>query len=767
MVRRTPRLSLAAVLVFSIAMLITPRASATPVCTDGYMGGPPLDLCGGRIFPEAETAFEYVQYLPDPVTGFREYQHGIEYLAQKYPRWVEIITLSDLYGDDAVSMGPDRIRSYDAEDTGDGYDIFAIKLTDREVPDAGKETLLFSLSVHGDEIGGREGGLRAVEDLAMAAEDGGTIADGVEGYESTTGSQPEIHEYEVADVLANEAVYFIDFNIDGWVKGDHFAPVPGDPASARLYSRGNYANTDLNRQMPTVGSINTSRNPLEESEMLYGHRFMHEVAAAGVGGQMAYGADIHGESASRAFIDIMYPAGQFDSVKHRRLMSIAERTKSIVDDTLYDGLINALEEETGGDAGEGIEDLGFPVKNTVPTKPARWGTVWDTLGYTDTGFIGDYMATELGITGMDYEMAFNHADYRAHTRGWNYLMQENMINGSRAIIKTAMAYAMTERQDFADFKIDPGGKVGYVFDPRRVTDSDENGAGRLPGPDADGIGANGEPVEQRSYSASQLDFFADESEYVVGGIKRVNASAIAGNRKRFKRLDTVILADITTPPGRTAYDSADYYANLRSWVEDGGNLVLTDRALHVMESIGFVTPGSVADIKVYQPYANFVDFDHPMVAGLRKNARQLSEATLVGYPIGNNASPMSVVSRAAWEAAGGHTVGTTGNNSGSSDDGTQTSVGEAPLGDGIIRIMGGGLPSPTEDFDHRYGLKDYSLTYSGLFILENSIVHDRDASFIIIGEKVGTTPSWPWSIFALPVAGIVLGARRRSRKTLT
>jgi hypothetical protein len=39
--------------------------------------------------------------------------------------------------------------------------------------------------------------------------------------------------------------------------------------------------------------------------------------------------------------------------------------------------------------------------------------------------------------------------------------------------------------------------------------------------------------------------------------------------------------------------------------------------------------------------------------------------------------------------------------------------------------MGGGLAMPTEEYDHRYGLKDYSLTYSGLYILENSMVYDH------------------------------------------
>ncbi|HZD18290.1 MAG TPA: M14 family zinc carboxypeptidase, partial [Actinomycetota bacterium] len=505
-----------------IALGVALPAAATPVCTDGYLGGPPRELCGGRVFPEAELARDYVQYLPQPGTGIPEYRAGIEYLEQLYPRWVSVFTLSERYADDdAVSMGPDRIRSYEPGDSDDGYEIYVVKVTDHQVPDEGKQTLLFSLSVHGDEKGGVEGGLRTVEDLAIAAEDGGEIGDGVPGYESTTGRDPEFHSYPVRDVLAKEAVYFIDFNIDGWVRGDQ-ANLPG------LYSRGNYANTDLNRQMPTVGRINPSRNPLEESEMLYGHRFMHEVADVGVGGLMAYGADVHGESQSRAWADIMYPAGQFDSVKHRQLMAIAERTKSVIDDTLFMGTVDLVEENTGGDAGEGIEDSGAP-GNTIPTKPARWGTVWDTLGYTDTGFIGDYLATELGVTGMDYEIALNHSDSRAHGRPWSVALQENYINATRAIVKTAMAYALYQEEEFADFRIDPKGRVGYVFNPDAVTDVDEDGPGRLPGPAGDGIGANGAPVDQRPYVATPMRWFEDTSPYVEGGLTKVSSAAVAAD----------------------------------------------------------------------------------------------------------------------------------------------------------------------------------------------------------------------------------------------
>ncbi|HYH28283.1 MAG TPA: hypothetical protein VEA19_05865, partial [Actinomycetota bacterium] len=521
-----------------------------------------------------------------------------------------------------------------------------------------------------------------------------------------------------------------------------------------LYTRGNYIGTDLNRQMPTVGWINTNRNPLQESEMFYGHKLMREVADAGVNGRMAYGADIHGEGQSRAWVDIMYPAGQFNSVKHRRLMAIAERTKSVIDDTLFLGTIDAVEEQTGGDAGEGLEDSGAPA-NTIPTKPARWGTVWDTLGYTDTGFIGDYMAEELGVTGMDYEIAWNHSDTgRPYGRPWGVILQENYINASRAIIKTAMAYAMYQEQDFASFQIDPKGKVGYVFNPDTVTDTDDNGSGRLPGPSGNGIGQDGKPVEQKPYDSTNMAFFDEERPFVKGGLEKLLPADIAAHPSYLDRVDTLVLADIAAPAdaeGR-AYDVPTYLENIEAWVRRGGNLVLTDRAITALQDMGVLPASSVQNTNVYQPYADFTDFSHPMLKGLRPNARQLAEYTLIGYPIGNSASPMNTVTSAAWSGIGGTTVGTTGSG--------RVSVGEAPLGEGKIRITNG-LRAATEANDHRYGLKDFALTYSGLYILENSIVHDSPALGNAPAGGGGSQTSGDFSTFLLSVLGFVPIVGRR------
>lgn len=677
-------------------------ASATPVCTDGYMGGPPLASCGGRIFPEAELARTYVQYGADP-SGFREYQHGLEYLAQQYPRWVSVSTLSAEFGPEAVSAGEDDARSYEEGDTGDGREILVIKLTDHEIPDEGKETLFFSLSVHGNERGGLEGGLRTAEDLAVAAEEGGTIVDGIDNYDSTTGAEPEFHTYEVADVLASEAVYLVDFNPDGWAVGDTYH-VPSLP-----YQRGNGMGTDLNRQMPTIGRINSNRNPLQESEMRHGLELMERVAREGRDGLMAYAADVHGELTSNAYIDIMYPAGQFDSVDHRRLMAIAERTKSVVDATLYEGIIDEVEAATGGNEAE--------QPGPIPTKPAHWATVWDTLGYTDTGFIGDYMATDLGVTGMDYEIFLNHT---VPDRAWNVYLQENHINGTRVIIKTAMAYALTQSEEFSadNVAVETIGRAGYVVNPDTVTDADADGVGTLPGPEQDGIGADGEPVAQRSYEVTNMRWFADTSELMPTPFVPLTSAEVASDPALLDLVDTLVLADVAVPddPEGADVDAAAYWEAIGAWVERGGNLVLTDRAVHGLAELGLVGAEAVADQLVYQPYADVADFEHPLVEGLRPNARQLVEAAVLGYCIGRDCSPMTTVAEDAFTGAGGEVVATTG-------DGL-VSLGQLAVGDGQVRIVGGALPTPSEAYDHRFGLRDYALTYSGLYVMENAIRYD-------------------------------------------
>jgi hypothetical protein len=327
------------------------------------------------------------------------------------------------------------------------------------------------------------------------------------------------------------------------------------------------------------------------------------------------------------------------------------------------------------------------------------------------------MATDLGVTGMDYEIFLNHT---VPDKNWNVYLQENHINGTRAIIKTAMAYALFQSKEFNNrtVRLDTKGTAGYVFDPKPVSSRDKNGAGTKPGPNKNGIGADGDKVRQRHYRVSNMKWFRDTSRLMPKPFVPMSTRKIARQRGYLDKLDTLVMADRARPrdtKGRVASPKT-YFANVAKWVRKGGNLVLTDRALRVLHKIGVVGKDAVSNIKVYQPYADIQDFEHSMVAGLRPNARQLVEAAVLGYCIGNECSPMTVVDQAAWTDAGGHVVGTSGEG--------RVSVGEIELGKGKIRILGGALPRPSEAYDHRYGLRDYAMTYSGLYVMENSIVHD-------------------------------------------
>jgi hypothetical protein len=57
----------------------------------------------------------------------------------------------------------------------------------------------------------------------------------------------------------------------------------------------------------------------------------------------------------------------------------------------------------------------------------------------------------------------------------------------------------------------------------------------------------------------------------------------------------------------------------------------------------------------------------------------------------------------------------------------QTAYGELRLGRGVIRILGSGLPQPSERFDHDFGLAPYSATYTTYILMRNVLrpVHVR------------------------------------------
>src|SRR3712207_1102593 len=63
-------------------------------------------------------------------------------------------------------------------------------------------------------------------------------------------------------------------------------------------------------------------------------------------------------------------------------------------------------------------------------------------------------------------------------------------------------------------------------------------------------------------------------------------------------------------------------ADIRSWVQGGGTLILTDKAGTLMEDLGVVPDGSVAMHKAYVGFVDFANRTDPLNQGLRGVASQ-------------------------------------------------------------------------------------------------------------------------------------------------
>jgi hypothetical protein len=125
------------------------------------------------------------------------------------------------------------------------------------------------------------------------------------------------------------------------------------------------------------------------------------------------------------------------------------------------------------------------------------------------------------------------------------------------------------------------------------------------------------------------------------------------------------------------------------------------------------------------------NIDQPGAAEGSGHRHQTYEPVPLGFDIGSRQScsgepppppapvtsqctaPAWTVNQTAWQTLGGRTVGQTVNG--------RTAFGELSLGEGQIRIIGALLPMPTERYYHPYGLANYSLTYSGYQVLQNSL----------------------------------------------
>jgi hypothetical protein len=387
-VRSLPRpVRLLAVIGLLAGPLLLPGApaQAAPVkCAEGDV------TPDGRVFPEPLVSVGMVR--------FAEFECGVKLLEKTYPDLLEITTVGTSKG---------------------GAPIYDIKLTDEKVAGP-KRDLLIVNSIHGNEPGGREGGVRVLEDLVDP--------------------QFEAGEDYVTQALDRFVVHFLFANPDGWIAGDL------EGGTGFQASRGNDNGRDLNRQFPVTGYIYQPNATGEEPET-------PAISELLEGKDWYLGTDNHGQGVDTYGAAGLQIVGQFDYQKSETLARYADAISDAFEEVDVLSSFQALGDATG-------QDLGA----------YHWGTLYDMLGYSASGSLIDYYNTADGLDGTGYATEVT-AGQHVNMATYGNLLTQVWTDSMRAINFTMLKQALVEQE----FVFPVGGSVAYVFDPEVVTSAD--GAG--------------------------------------------------------------------------------------------------------------------------------------------------------------------------------------------------------------------------------------------------------------------------------------------------
>ncbi len=610
--RRTARVLAVLALVLGPLAVPTPSAAAPVKCAEGDTSP------DGRVFPEPLVSVGFV--------SFTEFECGIALLEKTYPDLIEITTVGTSQG---------------------GHKLYDVLVTDETVAGP-KEKLLIVNSIHGNEPGGREGGVRVLEDLVDPQFEAGAAY--------------------VQQALDRFVVHFLFPNPDGWVAGDL-------TNVGFVAARGNDDGIDLNRQFPVTGYISKANKTLEEPESKAVSTLL------GKGGWYL-GTDNHGQGADTYGAAGLQIVGQFDFQKSETLARYADAISAAFAEVNVLSTLQSIGASSGADAGA-----------------YHWGTLYDMLGYSASGSLIDYYNTADGLDGTGYATEVT-AGQHVNTATFGGVLVQAWVDSMRAINFTMLKQALVKK----DYAFPVGGDVAYVFDPAVVTD-------------ADGTGPLTDAEEQtKPYSVTRMRFFEHLNRYATKDLTPVRVPDVVSGVVDLDRFDSVVLADDAMPEGA---DETDWYAALKTWVEKGGNLVVTDAAARALGALGVIQSGEGV-VRMDKRYVGFVDVTNrtdPLTSGLRGVASQTFDSVPIGFAFGtSNNCPNWTVDSATWEQAGGKTLATNGTG--------RTAYGEIGLGQGKVRFLGALLPQPTEAFYHPYGLQNYAVTYTGYTLLQNMLAYD-------------------------------------------
>ncbi|HUR25221.1 MAG TPA: M14 family zinc carboxypeptidase [Candidatus Thermoplasmatota archaeon] len=705
-------LALLALLVFLVPSVPVAAQGVDPgiVCATNSV---PMPMRESRVFCEPLDSVGFVQ--------FDQFVAGVHTLADEYPDYVEVRQIG-------TSV--------------QGRPILFVEVTNEKsiVPRDQKLQLGYSASIHANEAAGREGMTRVIEDLAAG--------------KGPYGAQLQ--------PLLDGMILNVWFpNPDSWASGDFFrADATGvlDDPGAPGYARANANGYDLNRQFPNPGWILPEHEPMSQPEA---RGVVSELRYSGNHTNLVAGADLHGMLNSPNMVRSIIPNQDYD---FRRMVLVVDQLRQMQE--RIDGNPSFAEWNAVAEAGGSFEDAvgDLPVEPCLPDlatgavcvngptdaidKPFLWGARWDQIGYTDTGFTSDYMTLSprsptggMGAVGQIVEFAYSHM---VPDNKYVAKLTDMHVAGVREIVRTQMEQALR-----LDSPVLAGtGAVGYVWAPDWVTsDDDPNAYKAASGKDFSLLDEEAKfDFNQVPYNVSNLNFWRDLGRFSADPFVPIPAA-------------TLSTADLAQVKHLAITDQAIEHlgdrsvADIKAWVEGGGHLLLTDGAMRFFDHTGLAES---AKLCVYLGHTDLQTRDHALVADVDWNARVTGEGPAIGFAIPQE-YPQWGLAPGSVAALGGDLVGTTGNADlplgggerlaesyvhgdhvhgpsaveaeaapntevcQSDYTGLVESLGRVPLGKGTIDFLGAALPRPTQAYDHRYGLADYSVSAFTYWIVMNSL----------------------------------------------
>ncbi len=903
---RVVRTSLALAAVVAVPVLMRPAAlprAAASLERPAGLKGPVADndalyTACGRVFPDPQAFGPLPVQLPGmspfakgnapcraaTFISYDEAISGLTYLESRFPDFVEVYQLDEDFKDvldlargDGFSAGlpttlGERTKS----------PLYLVRVTDEKSPMPEKQKAHFavSLSIHGIERAGAEGGLRAVEDLATW---GATTPD-QKIMETLDDSLP------VGEVLKKSSVYFVLANPDGWRRGDL---TTGGPFFMRYNGNG----VDLNRDWPAQGYTYAPYTAWSEPESRSFGKVLKSIKPKWQGG-----LDLHGQMNADSFSFTLLRSSQRPYDKNQRMLQYVTGAWRDAEARLsWSTLIKPNSTDASDPRLYGV----------------KWGTTWDTIGYTNTGSISNWFDADLGLgaDSISNEMSLSHVTNCGTGNCFLPEVEQLHVDGNKSLIyglinftllpddttfrytgraawldhgrrvtnrgtpqpiavknlpaQEPIDYSLTKPlNDDAVFEFDVkspadgvynGGVSAYATftnvqgvgigdqlqvhldryaadDPHAETDADgwetvqsDNAGGDVyahggaqvdvisPVPGKYRVRIAGTPPStingqisfskdigyqepaQLPFDASNMDFFTELTRHVArpDQLNRVAAASLTADSLR--PYDSVIASDGAFAFAKTAAAKAAVGKVLHDFAVRGGNVVLTDDALQALEWMKAVPAGSVASGDVYAGNVSFnkldeetgavvTTYEDPLAANVAQpgaaegsdNRHQITDPGPIGFAIlgegggDANTQPQWAVAPDSWTDAGGRVVGRINGD---------VTLGELPLGEGQVRILGSLIPMPSTEHFHPHGLDDYAITYAGFELVKNLLSHTNPTRSGSVPSPVRPAPSsapapapapkpaplpatgggLPWQVGAATAALLATAATRRAR----